>query len=584
VRGRRLDPPPVWKEPTLPPAALNTPLPRRFVPANLDATDIPAVAALYSRLEARDLPDRAALEAWITDWDEVSAVVDELCEEAYVAMTRDTGDAAAEARYLRLVEELIPLRERSQFALQRQLLASPAVDALDPERYGVFLREIRARVAIFREENVPLQTEAQKLEQEYEKIVGGQMVEFRGESRTMQQMGVFLEEPDRATREAAWRARAARRAADADALEDLFDKMLAVRRQIAANAGQRDFREYMFATLLRFDYTPDDCLAFHDAIERRVVPVVREFNARRRALLGVETLRPWDTQVDPEGHAPLRPFESVDALVAGCRRIVAQIDPQLATFYDVMAGAQMLDLASRPGKATGGYMTALRERRLPFIFMNAVGLKDDVDTLLHEGGHAFHYLLARDLPLQAYHQTGEEFSEVASQTMEFFARPYLREFYAPEDVQRLLDEQLRDRLGFLPFMAMLDAFQHWVYTTDRADRDARRAKWRELEARFRPDLDWSGLDLAHATGWHYPHVFTVPFYYVEYGISLLAALRIWINSLDDERGAVAAYKRALALGGSRPLPALFQAAGVEFGMDDRVVREVVASTVAHIGA
>lgn len=563
-------------------AALNSPLPRRFVPADLDANDIPVVAALYARLEARAVADRAALEGWIADWDEVAAVVDELCEEAYIAMTCDTTDAAAEARYLRLVEELVPLRERSQFALQRKLLASPAVDALDPQRYSVFLREIRARVALFREENVPLQTEAQKLEQEYEKIVGGQMVEFRDESRTMQQMAVFLEEPDRATREAAWRARAARRAADADALEDLFDKMLVVRRQIATNAGKRDFREYMFATLLRFDYTPDDCLAFHDAIERQVVPVVRRFNARRRALLGVERLRPWDLQVDPESRAPLRPFQSVDELVAGCRRIVEQIDPQLAGFYDVMVDAQMLDLASRPGKATGGYMTALRERRLPFIFMNAVGLKDDVETLLHEGGHACHYFLARDLPLQAYHQTGEEFSEVASQTMELFARPYLGAFYAPEDAQRLRDEQLRDRLGFLPFMAMLDAFQHWVYTTDDAGRDARRAKWRELEARFRPDLDWDDLDVAHATGWHYPHVFTVPFYYVEYGISLLAALRIWINSLDDERGAVAAYKRALALGGSQPLPALFAAAGVEFGMDDRVVREVVAGAVAHI--
>jgi len=555
---------------------------RRFVPGDLDPGDLAALAALSAGLAARPLPDLPALIAWIADWDEWTAVARESYNQAYFQMTLDTRDTAAEAHYLRLVDELLPLLERSQFTLQRRLLAAPAVAQLDPATYDVYLRDVRSQVALFREENVPLQTEAQRLAQEYDKIVGQELVEFRGQARTMQEMGVFLEEPDRAGREAAWRAREAVRAADEAALDTLYDRMLVVRRRIATQAGLSDYRAYSFAALLRFDYTPADCRAFHDAVERHVVPVVRTFNTRRRQRLGVPSLRPWDLQVDPEGRPPLRPFADIPALSAGCQQIFTQVDPQFGDFYATMVAQGLLDLASRPGKAPGAYCESLPARRVPVIFMNAVGLKRDVDTLLHEAGHAFNYFLARDLPLLAYHVPGSEFAEVASQAMEYLARPYLGAFYAPEDLARLRDEQLRAALSFLPFMAMIDAFQHWVYTTDNPGAASRRAKWAELEARFRPDLDWQGLEATRDSGWQYPHIFDAPFYYVEYGIALLAALRVWLNSLADAPGAVAAYKQALALGASRPLPALFAAAGAEFGMDDRIVREIVAHTVAQI--
>jgi oligoendopeptidase F len=555
---------------------------RRYVPADLNGGDIGAVGALYRELQARPLPDRAALEAWIADWQELDAVASEAFRRAEVATTCNTANEAFEERYIRLLEELVPLMERSNFALQRRLLAAPAVAELDPGAYGVYLREVRARVDLFREENIPLLTEERKLAQEYNKIIGAEMVEFRGETQTMQQMAVFLEATDRATREAAWRARDAVRAADEAALDALYEQLLDVRRRIAANAGKQDYRAYAFADLLRFDYTPDDCLAFHAAIERHIVPVVRAFNARRARLLGVDSLRPWDLTVDAEGYPPVRPFSAVSELIAGCGRIFHGVDPQLGDFYDSMVRGDLLDLGSRPNKAPGGYMTDFPATGVPFIFMNAVGLKRDVDTLLHEGGHAFHYFLARDLPFRAYHDTGAEIAEVASQAMEYLSRPYLAEFYEADDLVRILDDQIRGSLSFFPFMAMIDAFQHWVYTTDDPSAAARRAKWADLEARFRPDVDWRGLETIRDSGWQYPHIFDVPFYYVEYGIALLAALRIWLNSLTDAPGAVAAYKRALALGGSRPLPDLFAAAGAHFGLDDRTVAGIVSQAVGQI--
>jgi oligoendopeptidase F len=421
-----------------------------------------------------------------------------------------------------------------------------------------------------------------KLGQEYEKVSGNETAEFQGQTYTLTQLKPFLEEPDRSVREGAWRARVAARLADAPLYDEMFDKMLELRQQIARNAGFDNYLDYKFREYKRFDYTPEDCLAFHAAIEKHVVPFTVRERERRRKLLGVDSIRPWDTEVDPEGYQPLRPFESADRLKEGGLRIVKQVDPQLGDFLESMVRDGLLDLENRPGKAPGAYCQSFADSRVPYIHMNAVGIKVDVDTLLHEGGHAFHYFLARDLPLHSYHNPGMEFSEVASMSMELLARPYLGEFYSEEELDRLLDDQLRGSLSMMPWIAMLDAFQHWVYTAEEHGAEARRAKWREIEQRFRPDLDWSGLEQYRDIGWQYLHVFVVPLYYVEYGIAQIAALQVWLRSLEDPKSAIEAYKRGLSLGGSRPLPELFSAAGAEFDMGDKVVSMVTERTVAQI--
>jgi oligoendopeptidase F len=372
------------------------------------------------------------------------------------------------------------------------------------------------------------------------------------------------------------------RLADAAAFDEMFDKMYEVRQQIARNAGFDNYRDYKFREYKRFDYTPEDCMAFHAAVEKHIVPFMVRDRERRRKLLGVETIRPWDTEVDPEGRQPLRPFENVEQLKEGSLRVVRQVDPQLGEFLETMVRDGLLDLENRPGKAPGAYCQSFADSRVPYIHMNAVGIKDDVTTLLHEGGHAFHYFLAREQPLHSYHFAGMEFEEVGSMSMELLARPYLGEFYSEEELDRLLDDQLRGVLSGMPWIAMLDLFQHWVYTAEDHGPEARRAKWREIEQRFRPDLDWSGIEQYRDIGWQYLHVFVVPFYYIEYGIAQIAALQVWLHSLEDPRGAIEAYKRGLSLGGSRPLPELFAAAGAEFDMGDKVVGMVTEKTVAQI--
>jgi oligoendopeptidase F len=549
-------------------------IPHRFVPEGFDPVDVVALEKLYDRLEARDTETRAELERFIFDWEELVAAVYERATLAYIDMTVDTTNPQYEERYLKIVENVLPVQEQRDFALKQKALASPAVGQLD-DRYAMLLRNIRSEVGLFREANVPLLTETRKLEQEYEKIAGAEEAEFRGKTYTMPQLVPFLEEQDRDTREGAWRARWGAKLKDAGALDDLYDRMYVVRQEIAHNAGYANFRDYTFEEKKRFDYTPEDCMAFHAAIEMHVVPVVAKHWEERRERLGLKALRPWDLEVDTEGAPRLRPFDRVERLQEGCERIARNIDPQLGHFFREMIDSGLLDLENRPGKAPGGYMDMLADTRVPFIFMNAVGSKDDVETLLHEGGHSFHYYLARELPLPSYHNTTHEFSEVASMSMELLSRPYLGEFYSQQELERLLGDQLKEKLRFFPFMAMIDAFQHWVYTAEEHGAQARKAKWTELEERFRPGIDWSGLERFREIGWQYPHVMDAPFYYVEYGIAQLAALRVWLNSLEDQQEAVAAYKRGLALGGSRPLPVLFAAVGAEFGLNDRVVEAVV---------
>jgi len=557
--------------------------PRRFVPEDFDPTDIDALNGLFDDLEMRSIQIRAKLEKFIFDWEELSAVLYECYSLAYIDMTVDTSNAAYEKHYLRIVDEVLPVKEQRDFTLKQKLLESRALSVLSDE-YAMYLRNIRSEVELFREENIPLMQEDRRLEQEFNKIVGAQEAEFRGKTYTLPQLLPFLEEQDRATREEAWKARWNAKLADADALDDLYDRMYEVRQKIAQNAGFANFRDYKFQEMKRFDYTPAECATFHDAIARYVTPVVTKDWGERTEKLGLDDLKPWDVDVDPEGAPPLKPFTTAEELEEGCYRIVKRIDPELAGFFREMIDNKLFDLDNRPGKAPGGYMDMLSDMQVPFVFMNAVGSKDDVETLLHEGGHSFHYYLARKLPLYSYHGTTHEFSEVASMSMELLARPYLDEFDTEEQLAKLLKDQLRDKLRFFPFMAMIDSFQHWVYTADDHSAEARRMKWTELEERFRPGLDWSGLERYREIGWQYPHVFDSPFYYVEYGIAQLAALRVWLNSLEDEKAALAAYKKGLSLGGSKPLPILFETVGSKFALDDETVGEIVEGTLAQIGS
>jgi oligoendopeptidase F len=563
--------------------------PRRFVPPEIDLGDWAQIAPLFDQLEARApaCTSPPALEKWLLDWSELSAALDEESSKRYIAMTCHTDNAEAERAYLHFVEKVEPQIKPRQFKLAQVYVTQPAREKLPRGRFLVFDRDTKVHVELFRPENVPLETADAKLSQEYQKLSGSLTVQFRGEEKTLIQMGRYLEETDRALRQEAWELVANRRLQEAERFEQIFDGLLKLREQIAANAGFQNYRDFAFRKMGRFDYTPAACDQFHAAVEAEIMPIVRDLQQQRQQRLGLETLRPWDLAVDPLNRPPLRPFEEVEQMVSRTQAIFDDLDGQLAAGYGQMRGLQLLDLANRKGKAPGGYQATLAEARLPFIFMNAVGLQRDVETLLHEAGHAFHALATREEDLHAYRSAPTEFCEVASMSMELLGNEFLEHFYAAPEAKRARRAHLEGIVNIFPWIATVDAFQHWIYTHPGHARAERTAAWLALMDRFGGNVDWKGYNGARANLWHRQlHIFTHPFYYIEYGIAQLGALQVWANSRRDKAAALNDYKRALALGGSRPLPELFAAAGCKFEFTRQTMAplmQLVRGELAQLG-
>jgi oligoendopeptidase F len=531
----------------------------------------------YNELVEHHL-DGDDLSAWLGDWSHLAKMMYETFQRLYVATTVNTTDAEAEKRYTTFLDEVQPRARAADQKLKEKLLAS----GMQPDGFEIPLRNMRAEAALFRQENLPLLSEELKLSSEYSKITGSQMVEWQGKEITITQLAPVYQESDRELRQRAWHLASDRWLADREAINALWGRLLGVRRQLAANASLPDYRAYRWQQLLRFDYRPEDCRSFHHAIEQAVVPAATRIYERRRQRLGVQTLRPWDLSVDPHGHPPLKPFGTVVELEGKCAAMFKQVDPQLGEQFEIMRAENLLDLDNRKNKALGGYCEDFPVTARPFIFANAVGVHDDVQTLLHEGGHAFHFFAVYSLPYYQQYYAPIEFMEVASMGMELLASPYLtRErggFYTPREAARARIQHLESCILFWPYMAVVDAFQHWAYEHPEASADPENcdALWDALWQRFMPGVDWSGLEQERRTGWHRKlHIYVEPFYYVEYGLALLGAVQVWRRALSDQAGAVAAYRKALALGNTVSLPELFRTAGAKFAFDAGTLGEAV---------
>ena len=555
--------------------------PRAFTRGVADIGDWAQLEPLFGKLaeEIKAIETPQELDAWLLRQSELDAAIDEEHTRRYIANTCATDDAEREKAYLDFLENVVPQVKPWHDRLGRLYLACEARLRADRRRLEVFDRGLENQVRLFREANIALQTDDAKLGQTYQKVNGAMMVTWRGEEKTLQQMVPYLEDTGRELREEAWRAVARRRLQDRDELNQIFNDLIRLRAEMARNAGFENFRDYQHQAYNRFDYTPQDALTFDESIGETVVPLLAELRRQRQAKLGVETLRPWDLQVDPDNRPPLKPFETPEQLETGCAGIFGKLDGALSEEFETMRRRGLLDLGSRKGKAPGGYQSTLDEVRLPFIFMNAAGTNRDVFTLLHEGGHAFHAFACRLDPLLAYRSAPMEFSEVASMAMEMFGLSHIEAFYADaEEARRARRRHFEDIIQIFPWIATIDAFQHWIYLNPEHTVEQREAKWLELEVKYSPGVDWSGLDEEHRSLWQRQlHLYQVPFYYIEYGIAQLGALQLWMQFREQPRETLEHYRRGLALGGSRPLPELFAAAGIKFDFSPATLRPIMAA-------
>lgn len=560
-------------------------IPRHYIPEHFVVENWSGLEPFFTELKNRPIQSKQELEHWLRDVSEIQAVISEDACWRQIRMTCDTENQSLEEAFTFFCLEIEPHIKPYADALNRKLMDSPFVRELDASTYHTYLRSVKKDIALYREENVGLMAELNVLAQQYGTITGKMTVTVQGREYTLQQAARFLMQSDRALREEVYHLVNQRRQQDAEALDDLFDELLQKRHQIALQAGFANYRDYKFQELGRFDYSVADCESFHAAIRDKIRPLVDRLYEHKKQVLGLDALKPYDIDAEPAGQQPLAPFQNGEELLEKSIEVFSQLRPYFGDCLRTMKRLGHFDLESRKGKAPGGYNCPLAETGAPFIFMNAAGTADDVVTMMHEGGHALHSFLSHDLELAAFKEYPMEMAELASMSMELFTMPLWTTFYAnPHDHRRAQLEELERALSIFPWIATIDAFQHWLYTNPGHTREERSLAWVEIHSRFAPaSVSWEGLEDYRKILWQKQlHLFEVPFYYIEYGIAQLGALAMWKQFHVNQELTLDNYMQALSQGGIKTLPELYQTAGIEFNFSPHRVEELCDFVLAQI--
>ena len=549
---------------------------RKFVPEDLIIDSWDKIKSLFDNLVEREISSGKELEKWMLDRSELEAVLEEDMAWRYIKMNIDTTDKALGERFSFWIKEISPNTAPYSQKLNLKLVNCPYLKELDQEKYRIYLRSVKKQIEIFREENIPLFTIMEEKQQEYGAISAKMSIEVDGEKMTMQKAAQLLKSTNRAKREDVYNKISTRRLQDEKALDDLFDELIALRQEIAKNAGFDNYRDYMFAAMGRFDYTPKDCFNFHDAIAQEIVPIINSFEQKRKDKLGYTSYKPWDTAVDVDGLAPLKPFEGGTELTDLSVECFNRLRPYFGECLSTMKEMKHLDLESKNGKAPGGFMYPLYEIGVPFIYMNAVGSQRDVVTMVHEGGHAVHSFLSRDLAMTEFKSTPSEVAELASMSMELLSMDHWDVFYSDDnELKRSKLEQLEKALETLPWVAAIDKFQHWIYTTEHTAKE-RKEQWLKINSKLGNQvINWEGQENALANLWQKQlHLYEVPFYYIEYGMAQLGAIAMWRSYKELGEQGLDNYMDALKLGYTKTIGEIYEKAGIKFDFSASYVKEL----------
>jgi len=550
--------------------------PRTYIPENLNVDWI-SLEPIFKELQTRNINSVSELEKWLLDRSELEAALEEDFAWRYIRMTCDTTDQKLLEDFQFFATEIEPKIAPINNQLNKKFVESPYSEELDKDRYFVYTRGIKKALELFREENIPLMTQIQVEQQKYQGITGSMSVKLGEQEYTLEQAAVFLKDTDRKVRQEAWEAITARRLQDKEKLDELFNSLLKLRHQVALNAGFENFRDYMFQALGRFDYTPQDCYKFHEAIEKEIVPILKLQAEKRREALSLDELKPWDMDVDISGKPALKPFKNGEELIEKSIRCFQGLSPYIGERLEIMKANGFFDVDSRKGKAPGGYNYPLAESGAPFIFMNSAGTFRDLTTMVHEGGHAIHTFITSDLELNDFKHTPSEVAELASMSMELISMDHWDVYFEnPEELNRAKKDQLKDVLKTLPWVAVVDQFQHWIYTNPEHTSEERAQAWKNIFEPFGNNFtDWSEHSYALENLWQKQlHIFEVPFYYIEYGIAQLGAIAVWKNYKNDPETGLSKYLDALKLGYTKTIKEIYETAGIQFNFSAAYVKEL----------
>ncbi|WP_026898604.1 M3 family oligoendopeptidase [Daejeonella oryzae] len=550
--------------------------PRTYIPQNLE-TKWENLEPLFSELKSREINSTDDLEKWLLNRSELEAALEEDFGWRYIRMTCNTADEKLLEDFQYFATEIEPKIAPITNDLNKKFISSPYLKKLDQDKFFIYTRSIKKALELFREENIPLFTQIQIEQQKYQAITGAMSVIINDKEYTLEQASVFLKDTDRSVRQHAWEAITKRRLEDKEKLDELFQVLLKLRHQVALNAGFENFRDYMFQALGRFDYSPHDCYKFHEAIELEMVPILEKQAEKRRIALDLPSLKPWDMDVDISGKPALKPFNSGQELIDKSISCFQNLHPYFGERLEIMKSNGLFDVESRKSKAPGGYNYPLAETGAPFIFMNSANSFRDLTTMVHEGGHAVHTFVTAELELNDFKHCPSEVAELASMSMELISMDKWDVFFDnEEDLKRAKRDQLKDVLKTLPWVAVVDQFQHWIYTNPEHTAAERTEAWKKIFEPFGNNFaDWKGLDDALGNLWQKQlHIFEVPFYYIEYGIAQLGAIAVWKNYKENPEKALNQYLDALRLGYTKTIKEIYETAGIEFNFSAPYVKEL----------
>ncbi len=553
--------------------------PRVFLPEDFNPSTWAGIEPYLKQLLESEINTVEELRNWLRNWSELQAALEENNRWIYVKTTMDTTDEKAKADLTNLYQNIYPYAMTYNNQLEKKLIACPYTEQLDKDLFFTTIRKMKKQVEMFREANIPLNTEMNIEQSKFDAITGVQSIEYNGSEITLQQAAVYYKSNDRQQREEVFKLVCERRMKDAEELDNLLTKLIKLRHQVALNAGYKNYMQFRFDELGRFDYTPQYCINFHHSVKETVVPLLNKLNEERKARLGYGTICPWDLEVDTSGQPPLKPVSNTQELTDKTITCFNHLDRYFGERLEIMKRMNYLDLDSRMGKGPGGYNMTMPEIGVPFIFMNSANSEQDLITMVHEGGHAVHTFLAHQLELTAFKETTSEIAEVASMGMELMSMEHWDVFYTePDDLKRARKNHLTHILGVLAKTCVGDSFQFWLYENPEHTVEERRKKWKELFLEYSPEgIDWSGCEPYLETGYHkILHFYVVPFYYIEYAFAQLGALALWKNFKANSEKTIQYYKNALSLGYTKPIPVFYETAGVKFDFSKPYVAELVS--------
>lgn len=414
-----------------------------------------------------------------------------------------------------------------------------------------------------------------KLTTQYVKLVASAKIEFMGKVNNLSQMTPYLMNIDRNIRKDAEAAVCNFLQENEDKFDEIYDKLVKVRTTIANKLGFSNFVELAYARLGRTDYNSLDVANYRKQVKEDLVPLVEEIIAEKGKRLGIKDLKSYDLSLNFLTGNPT-PKGNKEYLVNAASKMYHEMSKETGEFFDFMMEKELLDLEAKPGKAGGGYCTYLPDFKSPFIFSNFNGTSGDVDVLTHEAGHAFQVFSSRHFSVPEYLWPTMESAEIHSMSMEFFAWPWMKDFFK-EDTDKYLYSHLASTITFIPYGVTVDEFQHGVYENPNMTPEERKKMWREIEKKYMPYKVYENEFLDKGTYWfRQSHIYEVPFYYIDYTLAQVCAQQYWILNNESHEKAWESYMKLCKLGGSKSFLELLKEANLQSPFIDGTVKFVTS--------